>query len=135
MFYDTARLFGGCGEAGLERVFIEGAMPDARAGRRRAAWRKACHFRRFMTRAKGGARRGPPPLCFGRVEQAGQSRGQGAAAEMNRKHGKLSASTFKKLPLSHFVYSPLPAIRRRKALFEPANLQFAYNWNGMRHKP
>ncbi|MDR2446822.1 MAG: hypothetical protein LBD58_05975, partial [Treponema sp.] len=41
------------------------------------------------------------------VEQAGQSRGQGAAAEMNRNHGKLSASTFKKLPLSHFVYSPV----------------------------
>jgi hypothetical protein len=40
LFYDVARLLGGCGEVRFQHVFIDGTMLEAQANRHRAVWRK-----------------------------------------------------------------------------------------------
>jgi hypothetical protein len=40
LFYDAVRLLGDCGDVPFAQVFIDGTMPEARANRHTAVWRK-----------------------------------------------------------------------------------------------
>jgi hypothetical protein len=88
-FYDAARLFGGRGEAGLERVFIEGARADARAGGRRAAWRKGAgrreEGRKEKIRGIALELKGSEGRVFSEAGEGMPERGKGARGYVGKK--------------------------------------------------